>query len=148
MDIFKALKRNKLFFTFSNEEANHLIKILNGHCIRYSKNCIPINVGDIVNNIGIVIRGSILNYTINPDNQQNIAISRIHSGGMLGIIEIFTDELKFLCSSVIIDDAEILYLDNPLTYIQEKYDATIVVFIKKLLNLFAEKLKKECVITF
>lgn len=104
-----TLQRTSLFKNISREDIELMIKCLSVRSVKYKKNEFVFNAGDEINEIGVVITGSV--NLIREDFWGNRFIfEKIGPSGMFGETIVFAETNNLPVSVVASQDTEILYL--------------------------------------
>ena len=67
MNIFKVLRKNRLFSDFDDKEINKMFDCLHGHIHKYSRGRVVAEEGAPVEEIGIILEGRAVKFLRKPD---------------------------------------------------------------------------------
>ena len=109
MNIFRILKKNKLFFDFDDKEINKMFDCLHGHINKYSRGRVVAEEGAPVQEIGIILEGSAVKFLRKPDGSL-VNCGELTVGDLFGEVEGYTDEKVFYTSVVLAEDSKVLYV--------------------------------------
>ena len=112
MNIFRILKKNRLFYDFDDREINKMFDCLHGHIHKYSRGRVVAEEGQPVEEIGIILEGSAVKFLRKPDGSL-VNCGELEVGGMFGEVEGYTREKAFTTSVVLAEDSTVLYISIP-----------------------------------
>ncbi len=112
MNIFKILKKNRLFQDFEDREINKMFDCLHGHIHKYSRGRVVAEAGAPVEEIGIILEGSAVKFLRKPDGTL-VNLGEMTVGDMFGEVEGYTPEKAFSTSVVLAEDSTVLYISIP-----------------------------------
>ena len=69
MNIFKLLKKNKLFYNFEDKEINQIFDCLHAHINKYSRGRVVAEIGNPVEEIGILLNGAAVKFVKKPNGE-------------------------------------------------------------------------------
>ncbi|MBQ9115165.1 MAG: cyclic nucleotide-binding domain-containing protein, partial [Clostridia bacterium] len=94
MNIFKLLKKNKLFYNFEDKEINKIFDCLHGHINKYSRGRVVAEIGQPVEEIGILLTGAAVKFIKKPNGELENC-GEIFAGDMFGEVEAYTGDRTF-----------------------------------------------------
>lgn len=109
MNIFKLLKKNKLFYNFEDKEINKIFDCLHGHINKYSRGRVVAEIGDAVEEIGILLSGAAVKFIKKPNGELENC-GELFAGDMFGEVEAYTGDRTYNSSVVIAEEATVLYI--------------------------------------
>ncbi|MBO5775800.1 MAG: Crp/Fnr family transcriptional regulator [Clostridia bacterium] len=109
MNIFKLLKKNKLFYNFEDKEINKIFDCLNGHINKYSRGRLVAEIGAPVTEIGILLNGAAVKFIQKPNGELENC-GELYAGDMFGEVEAYTGDRTYNSSVVIAEESTILYI--------------------------------------
>ncbi|MBO7155862.1 MAG: Crp/Fnr family transcriptional regulator [Clostridia bacterium] len=109
MNIFKLLKKNKLFYNFEDKEINKIFDCLNGHINKYSRGRVVAEIGAPVTEIGILLNGAAVKFIQKPNGELENC-GELYAGDMFGEVEAYTGDRTYNSSVVIAEESTILYI--------------------------------------
>ena len=112
MNIFRILKKNRLFQDFEDREINKMFDCLHGHINKYSRGRVVAEAGAPVEEIGVILEGSAVKFLRKPDGSL-VNLGEMTVGDMFGEVEGYTPEKVFSTSVVLAEDSTVLYLSIP-----------------------------------
>ncbi len=110
MDIFSLIKKNVLFANFTDDEINAIFECLNGKMVKANKGTIIARIGESIEDITILLKGSAIKFRI-KDNGENEAIEELVAGGCFGDIEGFLPKPKYSYHVVVSKDCLLLNIN-------------------------------------
>lgn len=110
MDIFSLIKKNVLFTNFTDDEINAIFECLNGKMVKANKGTIIARIGESIEDITILLKGSAIKFRI-KDNGENEAIEELKAGGCFGDIEGFLPKPKYSYHVVVSKDCLLLNIN-------------------------------------
>lgn len=109
MNIFKLLKKNKLFYNFEDKEINKIFDCLNGHINKYSRGRVVAEIGAPVTEIGIILTGAAVKFIQKPNGELENC-GELYAGDMFGEVEGYTGDHTYNSSVVVAEESTILYI--------------------------------------
>ena len=109
MNIFKLLKKNKLFYNFEDKEINKIFDCLNGHINKYSRGRVVAEIGASVTEIGIILTGAAVKFIQKPNGELENC-GELYAGDMFGEVEGYTGDHTYNSSVVVAEESTILYI--------------------------------------
>ena len=109
MNIFKLLKKNKLFYNFEDKEINKIFDCLNGHINKYSRGRVVAEIGASVTEIGIILTGAAVKFIQKPNGELENC-GELYAGDMFGEVEGYTGDRTYNSSVVVAEESTILYI--------------------------------------
>ena len=86
MNIFKLLKKNKLFYNFEDKEINMIFDCLHGHINKYSRGRVVAEIGQPVDEIGIILSGAAVKFIKKPSGELENC-GELYAGDMFGEVD-------------------------------------------------------------
>lgn len=112
MNIFRVLKKNRLFKDFDDREINKMFDCLHGHIHKYSRGRVVAEAGEPVEEIGIILEGAAVKFLRKPDGSL-VNCGELAVGDMFGEVEGYTPEKAYSTSVVLAEDSTVLYISIP-----------------------------------
>ncbi len=109
MNIFKLLKKNKLFYNFEDKEINQIFDCLHGHINKYSRGRVVAEIGQPVEEIGILLSGAAVKFIKKPNGELENC-GELFAGDMFGEVEGYSGDRTYNSSVVIAEEATVLYI--------------------------------------
>ncbi len=109
MNIFKLLKKNKLFYNVEDKEINKIFDCLNGHINKYSRGRVVAEIGAPVTEIGIILTGAAVKFIQKPNGELENC-GELYAGDMFGEVEGYTGDHTYNSSVVVAEESTILYI--------------------------------------
>ena len=112
MNIFRLLKKNKLFADFDDNEINKIFDCLHGHINKYSRGRVVAEAGDPVTEVGIILEGSAVKFIRKADGEL-VNCGELEVGDMFGEVEGYAGDRTYRSSVVLAEDSTVLYISIP-----------------------------------
>ena len=112
MNIFRLLKKNKLFADFDDSEINKIFDCLHGHINKYSRGRVVAEAGNPVTEVGIILDGSAVKFIRKPDGEL-VNCGELEVGDMFGEVEGYAGDRTYRSSVVLAEDSTVLYISIP-----------------------------------
>lgn len=109
MNIFRLLKKNKLFYNFEDKEINKIFDCLRAHINKYSRGRVVAEIGAPVTEIGIILAGSAVKFIKKPTGELENC-GELYAGDMFGEVEGYSGDRTYNTSVVLAEDSTILYI--------------------------------------
>lgn len=109
MNIFRLLKKNKLFYNFEDKEINKIFDCLRAHINKYSRGRVVAEIGAPVTEIGIILTGSAVKFIKKPTGELENC-GELYAGDMFGEVEGYSGDHTYTTSVVLAEDSTILYI--------------------------------------
>lgn len=109
MNIFRLLKKNRLFENFEDKDINKMFDCLKGRIVKYQKGIVIANQGDKITEIGILLEGYLAKFIQKPNKTKEL-IGDIQQGGMFGETEGYLKEKILPYSVLSAEDSTVLYI--------------------------------------
>ena len=111
MNIFRLLKKNKLFADFDDNEINKIFDCLHGHINKYSRGRVVAEAGDPVTEVGIILEGSAVKFIRKADGEL-VNCGELEVGDMFGEVEGYAGDRTYRSSVVLAEDSTVLYIEE------------------------------------
>ena len=109
MNFFKQIRKNALFFDWTDKEIEDVFDSLNARIVKHSARDIILRPNDEVKEVGIILDGNLVEFTVGLAGQRNVISSKV-DGDMFGIPQCFVAPYKAVSFLTAATESTLLYI--------------------------------------
>ena len=109
MNFFKQIRKNALFSDLTDKEIEDVFESLNARIVKHSARDIVMRPNDEMNEIGIILDGNLVEFTVGMGGQRNVISSKV-DGDMFGLPHCFVAPKKSTSFLTAATESTLLYI--------------------------------------